>query len=33
VNNGVQDTLERMVARAQDIWQRGVRTGAVDSQH
>jgi hypothetical protein len=33
VSNGVQDTLERMVARAQDIWLRGVRTGAVDSQH
>jgi hypothetical protein len=33
VNNGVEDTLEKMVARAQDIWQRGVRTGAVDSQH
>ena len=32
VSNGVQDdSLEKMVARAQDIWLRGVRTGAVDS--
>jgi hypothetical protein len=32
LNNGPEDTLDTMLARAQDIWQRGVRTGAVDSQ-
>jgi hypothetical protein len=29
VSNGNDDSLEKMVARAQDIWLRGVRTGAV----
>jgi hypothetical protein len=30
VSSGSEDSLEKMVARAQDIWLRGVRTGAVD---
>jgi hypothetical protein len=30
VSSGSNDSLEKMVARAQDIWLRGVRTGAVD---
>ncbi len=29
VSNGSEDSLEKMLARAQDIWLRGVRTGAV----
>jgi hypothetical protein len=31
VSSGSDDSLEKMVARAQDIWLRGVRTGAVDA--
>lgn len=31
VSSGEDDSLEHMVARAQDIWLRGVRTGAVDT--
>jgi hypothetical protein len=31
VSSGNDDSLEKMVARAQDIWLRGVRTGAVDA--
>jgi hypothetical protein len=31
VSDGSNDSLEKMVARAQDIWLRGVRTGAVDA--
>jgi hypothetical protein len=31
VSEGSEDSLEKMVARAQDIWLRGVRTGAVDA--
>jgi uncharacterized membrane protein len=31
-SRGSADTIENMAARAQDIWLRGVRTGAVDSQ-
>lgn len=30
VSEGEDDSLEKMVARAQDIWLRGVRTGAVN---
>ncbi len=30
VSNGSDDDFEKMVARAQDIWLRGVRTGSVD---
>ncbi len=30
VSEGESDSLEKMVARAQDIWLRGVRTGAVN---
>lgn len=30
VSDGESDSLEKMVARAQDIWLRGVRTGAVN---
>jgi hypothetical protein len=31
VSSGSDDSLEKMVARAQDIWLRGVRTGVVDA--
>ncbi len=31
VSSGSNDSLEKMVARAQDIWLRGVRTGVVDA--
>jgi hypothetical protein len=31
VSSGSEDSLEQMVARAQDIWLRGVRTGVVDA--
>jgi uncharacterized membrane protein YhdT len=31
VSNGASDSVEKMVSRAQDIWLRGVRTGAVDT--
>jgi hypothetical protein len=31
LHNGEGDSLEAMMARAQDIWLRGVRTGVVDS--
>lgn len=30
-SNGSDDTVDKMLARAQDIWQRGVRTGAVEA--
>jgi hypothetical protein len=33
VSNGSDDSVEKMLARAQDIWLRGVRTGAVHSGH